>query len=261
MHKFQVTLYSWKLWNISVSQSSTPWECNTQFLPSLRDHLAIQDIYVLHSSATTAVKLRKTWPQNLGDLQHLFLSLVGLGDSWDGSASGCESGSGLFHASSHPGISSFSGHILFHHMAEAQASKSSWANTFKASDWTWVPPNFVGPKQGDSSRMEMFQKGAERKVKVLVTQLCLLSVTPWTITHQTPLSMGFSRQEYWSGLPFPLPGGIPDPGMKPGSPALQADSLPSEPPGKPLQHHKTKGCDHCGSSIRGKKWKIIHYEQ
>ena len=51
------------------------------------------------------------------------------------------------------------------------------------------------------------------------------------------------RQKYWSGLSFPLPGGIPDPGMKPGSPALQADSLPSEPPGKPLQHHKAKGCD------------------
>ena len=99
----------------------------------------------------------------------------------------------------------------------------------------------------------LFQKGAERKVKVLVTQLCLLSVTPRTITHQTPLSMGFSRQEYWSGLSFPLPGGILDPGMKPGSPALQADSLPSEPPGKPLQHHKAKGCDHCGSSIRGRK--------
>jgi len=45
--------------------------------------------------------------------------------------------------------------------------------------------------------------------------------------------MGFSRQEYWSGLPFPSPGDLPDPGIKSGSPALQADSLPSEPPGKP----------------------------
>ena len=45
--------------------------------------------------------------------------------------------------------------------------------------------------------------------------------------------MGFSRQAYWSGLPFPSPGALPDPGMEPGSPALQADSLPSEPPGKP----------------------------
>ena len=46
--------------------------------------------------------------------------------------------------------------------------------------------------------------------------------------------MGFSSQEYWSGLPFPSPGDLPDPEIEPGSPALQADSLPSEPPGKPL---------------------------
>ena len=49
----------------------------------------------------------------------------------------------------------------------------------------------------------------------------------------SPLSMGFSRQEYWSGLPFPSPGDLPDPGIKPRFPALQADTLPSEPPGKP----------------------------
>ena len=55
-----------------------------------------------------------------------------------------------------------------------------------------------------------------------------LFATPWTIACQTPLSMGFSRQEYWSGLPFPSPGDPPDPGVKPGSPSLQADSLPSE---------------------------------
>ena len=53
-------------------------------------------------------------------------------------------------------------------------------------------------------------------------------VTLWTVAHQAPLSMGFSRQEYWSGLPFPLPGDLPDPGIKSGSPALEADSLPSE---------------------------------
>ena len=52
-----------------------------------------------------------------------------------------------------------------------------------------------------------------------------LFVTPWTIAHQAPLSMGFPRQEYWSGLPFPSPGDLPEPGIKPGCPALQADSL------------------------------------
>ena len=58
-----------------------------------------------------------------------------------------------------------------------------------------------------------------------------LFVTPWTVACQAPLSMGFSRQEYWSGLPFPSPGDLPDPGIKPRSPALEADALTSEPPG------------------------------
>ena len=64
--------------------------------------------------------------------------------------------------------------------------------------------------------------------------LSWLCVTPWTVAHQAPLSMGFSRQEYWSGLPWPPPGDLPNPGMEPGSPAWQMDSLPSEPPGKPM---------------------------
>ena len=53
--------------------------------------------------------------------------------------------------------------------------------------------------------------------------------TPWTGAHQAPLSIKFSRQEYWSGLPFPSPGGLPNPGIKPRFPAMQTDSLPSEP--------------------------------
>ena len=61
-----------------------------------------------------------------------------------------------------------------------------------------------------------------------------LFATPWTVAHQAPLSMGFSRQEYWSGLPFPSPGDLPNPGIKPRCPSLQADALTSEPPGKPL---------------------------
>ena len=58
------------------------------------------------------------------------------------------------------------------------------------------------------------------------------SETPWTVVCQAPLSMGFPRQEYWSGLPFPSPVDLPEPGIEPGSPALQADSLPSEPLGQ-----------------------------
>ena len=57
-----------------------------------------------------------------------------------------------------------------------------------------------------------------------------LFATPWTVAHQSPPSMGFSRQEYWSGLPFPSPEDLPNPGIEPRSPALQADALTSEPP-------------------------------
>ena len=60
-----------------------------------------------------------------------------------------------------------------------------------------------------------------------------LVVTPWTVAHQAPPSMGFSRQEYWSGLPCPSPGDLPDPGIEPRSPVLEADTLTSEPPRKP----------------------------
>ena len=59
-----------------------------------------------------------------------------------------------------------------------------------------------------------------------------LFVTPWTVAYQAPPSVGFSRQEYWGGLPFPSPGDLPNPGIEPGSPAVQADALPPEPPGK-----------------------------
>ena len=72
---------------------------------------------------------------------------------------------------------------------------------------------------------------------VLVTQLCLTLCNLWTVAHQVPLSMGFSRQEYWSGLLCPRPGDPPSPGIKsisPVSPTLQVVSLPTEPPGKPI---------------------------
>ena len=67
-----------------------------------------------------------------------------------------------------------------------------------------------------------------------------LFATPWTVAYQAPPSMGFSRQECWSGLPFPSPGNLPNPGIEPGSPALQADTLPSEPPGFNLRKGRGK---------------------
>ena len=62
----------------------------------------------------------------------------------------------------------------------------------------------------------------------LVAKLCLTLEPPWTVACQAPLSMGFSRQEYWSGLPFSSPGDLPNPGIELGSPAPQADTLPTE---------------------------------
>ena len=75
------------------------------------------------------------------------------------------------------------------------------------------------------------------KIRIVVVQMekvkllsrVQLFVTLWTVTYQAPPFMGFSRQEYWSGLPFPSSGDLPDPGTEPGSPTLQADALTSEP--------------------------------
>ena len=78
----------------------------------------------------------------------------------------------------------------------------------------------------------------KRKAKVKLLSRVRLFVTPWTVAYQAPPSVGFSRQEYWSGLPFPSPGDLPDPGIESGSPTFQADTLTSEPPGKP--HWVTK---------------------
>ena len=69
-----------------------------------------------------------------------------------------------------------------------------------------------------------------------------LFATPWTVAYQASPSMGFSRQEYWSGLPFPSPGDLPDSGIEPGSPALEADALTSEPPGKIAAAKSLQSC-------------------
>ena len=85
-----------------------------------------------------------------------------------------------------------------------------------------------------SSLPKLCKRPNERKWKVKVKSLsCVwLFATLWTVAHQAPPSMGFCRQEYWSGLPFPSPGDLPDPGIEPRSPTLHADALTSEPWGK-----------------------------
>ena len=76
-------------------------------------------------------------------------------------------------------------------------------------------------------------QGRKYKNVIITLNHVQLFETSWSVAHQAPLSMEFSRQEYWSGLPFPSPGDLPDPGGESGSPALQADSLLSEPQRKP----------------------------
>ena len=84
-----------------------------------------------------------------------------------------------------------------------------------------------------------------------------LFATPWTIAYQAPPSMVFSKQEYWSGLPFPSPGDLPNPGIEPGSPTLQPDTLPSEPPGKwikSLRHPYKRKCGHAVTGAGKTTW-------
>ena len=80
-------------------------------------------------------------------------------------------------------------------------------------------------REGYSPRGGRERPGSESESHSVVSD----PATPWTVARQAPLSMGLSRQGYWRGLPFPSPGDLPDPGIKPRSPTLQADSLPSEP--------------------------------
>ena len=72
-----------------------------------------------------------------------------------------------------------------------------------------------------------------------------LFAAPWTVAYQAPLSMEFSSQEYWSGFPFPSLGDLPDPGIEPRSPALQADTLPSEPPEQLYYENGCKPFNNC----------------
>ena len=88
---------------------------------------------------------------------------------------------------------------------------------------------------GIKRRLLLGRKAMTKLSEVKPLSRVWLFATPWTIARQAPLSMGFSRQEYWSGLPFPSPGDLPDPGIELWSHALQADALTSEPPGKPWQ--------------------------
>ena len=84
----------------------------------------------------------------------------------------------------------------------------------------------------DSAQEDCLLCAGSEESESEVAQSCPTLSDLWTLAHQAPPSMGFSRQEYWSGLPFPSPGDLPDPGIEARSPTLQADALTSVPPGK-----------------------------
>ena len=117
-----------------------------------------------------------------------------------------------------------------------------WATVQGAAESDMTEPlSTHAPMQGNSvcaidisSDARNFHLSTPTKVKVKSLSRVRLFATPWTVAYQAPLSMRFSRQEYWSGLPFPSPGDLCYPGIESGSPALEADALTSEPPGKPL---------------------------
>ena len=127
-----------------------------------------------------------------------------------------------------------------------RCQESTWlALSWATGDWSWWSQlsgrSHVADASSSSWKQSEKRRGQERPWKwVLVPQLC---PTPGTEAHQAPLCLGFSRQEYWSGLPLPSPEDLPEPGIEPKSPALQADSLLSEPPGKPRRdprHHQKR---------------------
>ena len=99
-------------------------------------------------------------------------------------------------------------------------------------DRTWVSCIAVIFLLSEPPGKPIQESESEREVKSL-SRVRFFAIL-WTVAYQAPPSMGFSRQEYWSGVPFPSPGDLPDPGVKPRSPELQTDALPSEPPGKPI---------------------------
>ena len=112
-----------------------------------------------------------------------------------------------------------------------------WGHTHELSGGSkltvWILKSEIFP--GCKGREKVTGRAMKwRKSEVKSLSHVQLFATPWTVAYQAPLSMGFSRQECWSRLPFPSPGDLPNPGIEPGSPEMQADALPSEPPGKPI---------------------------
>ena len=125
----------------------------------------------------------------------------------------------------------YSPHQLFYIIAAVPEITTSWGVT----TWfdQWLEFSLFKCKFTQISCLEFWIGNWIHSSEVKSLSCVPLFATPWTVAYQAPLSMGFSRQEYWSGLPFPSPGDLLNPGIEPRCPALQTDTLPSESPGKP----------------------------
>ena len=135
-------------------------------------------------------------------------------------------------------------HSVIQHSTQCGAPTVCWEHARPEREVSsWVnrngpcAPTFI-EEWGNATCAQIERKGNKSVRACMLSHLsCVwLLVTPWTVARQAPLSMGFSRQEYWSGLPCPLPGDLPDTGIKPRSlmsPALAGGPLPPTPPGKP----------------------------
>ena len=128
----------------------------------------------------------------------------------------------------------------------------------------WQPTRLPRPGILQARTLEWvaisFSNAWKWKVKVKPLSHVQLLTTPWTAACQAPLSMGFSRQEYWSGLPCPPPGDLPNPGIEPRSPVLQTDCLPSEPPGKPMNTGVDSLFHFLGTvSTQESNWGLLQY--
>ena len=137
--------------------------------------------------------------------------------------------------------------------SEVIASKKCCASRSVVSNSLWLkdcsPPC--------SSIHGILQARILEWVKAKLFSPVWLFATPWTVAHQAPPSMGFSRQEYWSRLPFPSPGDLPNPGIEPRSPALQADALTSEPPGNPFFRGSSRPRDQTWVSCTAGRFFIV----
>ena len=100
---------------------------------------------------------------------------------------------------------------------------------------SWPPSHLPPWKKIFHANRDQKKAGVAILIVVLIYISLIIIMTPWIVAHQAPPSMGFSRQEYWTGLPFPSPGDLPSPGIEPRSPTLQADALLPEPQGEPLK--------------------------